>query len=235
MIAAGLCMMGGCFAQDAAGAAVETYWPAHAVTLEDRALSITDYDTGPPMPFWVPGVRAGSLAENVTWKATGAIGFYWGIWSRLSGVFYEDALFTCFSHSGDWIDGVGQTQGPMCYAIYSGNRTGNDSLGIAAETRTSEMHADFVRLAADYDGLRLVSNYGESYAAFPDRRRPSVNTGGYRISISANNQRADVVAYWWMNDQLPKSERWYFMVQPMCSLAGESAFFTHGFDILTEL
>ena len=31
MIAAGLCMMGGCFAQDENGFATETYWHAHSV------------------------------------------------------------------------------------------------------------------------------------------------------------------------------------------------------------
>lgn len=36
MIASGLCMMGGCFAQDAASQTVESYWPAETVDITDN-------------------------------------------------------------------------------------------------------------------------------------------------------------------------------------------------------
>lgn len=43
MIAAGLCMMGGCFAQDENGSATETYWHAHSVKAKDLVLFSTPF------------------------------------------------------------------------------------------------------------------------------------------------------------------------------------------------
>lgn len=43
MIAAGLCMMGGCFAQDENGSAAETYWHAHSVKAKDLVLFSTPF------------------------------------------------------------------------------------------------------------------------------------------------------------------------------------------------
>ena len=42
----------------------------------------------------------------------------------------------------------------------------------------------------------------------------------------------DVVSYWWINDVVQKQ---FFVVQPMCAASGAAAFFTHGFNILTEI
>ena len=43
MIAAGLCMMGGCFAQDETTDAVDTYWPARSVPVPYTAASVGVY------------------------------------------------------------------------------------------------------------------------------------------------------------------------------------------------
>lgn len=47
MIAAGLCLMGGCFAQDDNGKAVDTYWPAisAAIPSSPESIAILQYDT----------------------------------------------------------------------------------------------------------------------------------------------------------------------------------------------
>ena len=47
MIAAGICLMGGCFAQDDNGKAVDTYWPAisAAIPYSPASIGIIEYDT----------------------------------------------------------------------------------------------------------------------------------------------------------------------------------------------
>jgi hypothetical protein len=50
MIAAGLCMMGGCFAQDSEGKAVDTYWPAISAAIPpgpSSTVAILQYDVVP--------------------------------------------------------------------------------------------------------------------------------------------------------------------------------------------
>lgn len=47
MIASGLCMMGGCFAQDAASQTVESYWPAETVDITDNKIVILERHTFP--------------------------------------------------------------------------------------------------------------------------------------------------------------------------------------------
>lgn len=50
MIAAGLCLMGGCFAQDNVGETVDTYWPAisAAIPTSPTSIAILQYDEVSP-------------------------------------------------------------------------------------------------------------------------------------------------------------------------------------------
>ena len=52
MIAAGLCMMGGCFAQDAATRTVEAYWASESVPIpySNGAVGIYEWTNLPPTP-----------------------------------------------------------------------------------------------------------------------------------------------------------------------------------------
>lgn len=52
------------------------------------------------------------------------------------------------------------------------------------------------------------------------------------MGISSVRKKFDVVSFWWENAIVQKR---YFMVQPMKSAQASSAFFIHGYDILTEI
>ena len=82
MIAAGLCLMGGCFAQDESSMAVDTYWPAHSVHVEDTTYILKPADASLTTPLFIDGIQYGGQAENVQAKRDNADTILgWGVWT----------------------------------------------------------------------------------------------------------------------------------------------------------
>lgn len=212
MIAAGLCMMGGCFAQDAATQAVETYWPAHSVAISSNLIMIKDYGDDLLLPVVAEGLRAGARAENIVSLATSPANvnfFAWGYW--VSTV--RDAMYV-------GIDG-GK---PYCRYI-----TDQQSSGPCLSL--SVWPIQWQELEVNRRGMLLRTEKEEAFLDFPsvDAQEESCP---WSIRINATSYSVDVVSYWWVNDVINKS---FFLVLPMCSPAGSCAFYTLGFNILTEL
>lgn len=209
MIAAGLCLMGGCFAQDAATRTVETYWPAHSVHLVDRVLIFKEYGPDLLMPFHAQGLLAGGCAENVLEPTVAAVHlFNWGDWR--DG--YGDAIYVGVSPSKAFISDVLPAPEPA-----------EVNFPISYPVRTFQVSVNSL-------GCALFSEQGETYRKFTDELYPYRKE--WKIRVSCLGSECDFVSYWWINEEIQKQ---YFMSQPMCSVAGDSAFFTHGFNILTEL
>ena len=214
MIAAGLCMMGGCFAQDETGLTMASYWPAHSVHVDHRTYIIKDFADDLLLPFWRSGMRAGGRLENVTWNTDdngGSNILNWGRWEA------DSRDFLTLASTRNAIIGA------VIYAVCG------DNIKIIG-FNSGEPKVDYMELSAADDVFYLDSPFGSSNAVAAGY--PSVNNGPWQIRIKAGNNACDVVSFWWINDEFHKQ---YFMVQPMCSAQGETAFYTHGFDILTEL
>ena len=223
MIATGLCLMGGCFAQDAASQVVDTYWPAHSVRVDHETLVLKTYGTDLLLPFWTAGLRAGGRLENVSWNEAdngGSNILNWGEWGTAASP-YEvvDALFLGTEYQG-------QQFGAISYAVCSKN--GNRTI-ICKNDGNGNNFIDYMEVYATDDKFYLKSSMGDGNAVV--REWPSSFTTPWRIRIKGEKNSFDVASFWWYNNL----KEGYFMVQPMCSVSGEPAFFTHGYNILTEL
>lgn len=214
MIAAGLCMMGGCFAQDASTQTVETYWPAHSVRVEQKTIVLKAASRDLLLPFWAEGMKAGGRLENANSSKGGNV-LAWGTWDNSN----RDAVYF----------GTTATQ-PVCSLVYDAE----DGSLQRKELLSSEPGPlyKWMEVVLSYEsGVVFTTPSQTQTLLFPGGRSPYLTA--WRIRIMAENfTYVDVVSFWWMNDIVQKQ---YFMAQPMCSVAGESAFFTHGFNILTEL
>lgn len=79
MIASGLCIMGGCFAQGADGSAADTYWPAHSVHVYSAAVFSTPHRM---VSVLSPDYCLFGRIENASRTNTAQRGqtLYWGSW-----------------------------------------------------------------------------------------------------------------------------------------------------------
>lgn len=205
-------MMGGCFAQDAGSQAVETYWPAHSVYV-DKTVVIKDLEYDLTTPFWrTEGLRAGGRVENVIWTEKGYI-LSWGNW--VTG--FADALY--MGTTGAWNQAA---EGAVVYGVGESGETTQVAFSL-------DSPLDFIEVAISNLNFTLSCSAGSKTA-----KVDSVGTAesrSWRIQIKAEKQASDVVSYYW-EDAVRKL---FFAVQPMCSVNGFSAFYTHGYNILTEI
>lgn len=212
MIAAGLCMMGGCFAQDAGSQAVETYWPAHSVYV-DKSVVIKDYAYDLTTPFWrTEGLRAGARVENVIWTEKGNI-LSWGNW--VTG--FADALY--MGTAGAWDKAA---EGAVAYGVGESGETAQVAFSLNSPL-------DFIEVAISNLNFTLSCSAGSKTAKVDSVGTAESRT--WRIGIRAEKQAYNLVSYYW-EDAVRKL---FFAVQPMCAVNGFSAFYTHGYNILTEI
>lgn len=213
-------MMGGCFAQDEKGQTVASYWPAHSVHVDHTTYIIKDYADDLLLPFWTDGVRAGGRLENVTWNADdrgGANILNWGRWDSLS----DDFLVLGSTYNQYDAVYIGAVSYAVC--LFNESRT---VLGLEC----NENRVDYMEVSACDDSFFLASSLGSLNAVV--KGYPSDDTSPWRIRVRSDYNACDVVSFWWINDEYHHK---YFMVQPMRSAHEESAFYTHGYDILTEV
>lgn len=223
MIASGLCMMGGCFAQDATSAAVETYWPAHAVHMENYTVIIKPYAADLRLPFWVEGVRCGGRLENVK-DSNPTNHLNWGEWGSATGTSINDALFLGSLGSVDGYNN--QKTGAVAYYVSASSAIA----GVFFDSSYDEVY-EWMSVKAENSQFSLSCPLGHKFRTVSPY--PASRDGMWQIRIKVEQGNGfDVVSYWWANDIVQKR---YFVVQPMCSVDGFSAFYTHGYNILTEL
>lgn len=221
MIAAGLCMMGGCFAQDTDSQTVETYWPAHSVRVDHSTYILKDYDATLTLPLLTSDVYLGGRLENIVLldSDNGGHNFLnWGIWNTT----VMDACYFGTNHqsqrgAGVWFATYAPTS-PSQYIIQNEFVNG-DANGM-----------NFMELSVSRELSIIKSSLGSR--TFSLRINQKEYTSMFRIVIESIRASYDVVAYWWYRKNSGLN---YFMVQPMQSVAGQVAFFTHRFNILTEL
>lgn len=218
MIATGLCTMGGCFAQDVTFAAVETYWPAHSVRIDHKIYILKEYGDDLTLPLLVDGVKLGGRIENVTLLPgdNGGGNFLnWGIWGVTNGVQSNDAVYLGTKY---------KSQGAFAWFI-----AGSDELRVGYDNQTD--HIGYMEIvASSEEGAFFTSSLGDAYARLCMNR--DLYTERRRIFISASKGAFDVVYQRWSNHLVQKR---YYLVQPMKTDAGDSAFFIHGYDILAEI
>ncbi|MBR5195093.1 MAG: hypothetical protein IKW48_03010 [Akkermansia sp.] len=212
MIAAGLCLMGGCFAQDSTSKTVDTYWPAHAVTITNKTLVLKQAAADLPLPFWTSGVHAGGRIENVSITGDASNILNWGNWGSVVDAYYM----------GTKANGaIGRA---AAYSVTKGEKTTEIAIGDGSET-----FVDYIETYVLEDRFLIESSLGNAEAQV--KGWPTADAATWPIRIKGNGHVCDVVSFWWYNDL----NHLYFMAQPMCSAGGERAFYTHGYSILTEL
>ena len=210
MIAAGLCLMGGCFAQDESSAAVDTYWPAHSVHVEGVDYTLLAADGSLTTPFYADGIRYGGIAENVQALRDSADTIMgWGVWTM--SVF--DALYLgCRYKKPHFFIKHPDDQ--------SSTLTINENPGNVV---------DCMYMQGDRESVMLGAAGVEKRMSLPKANTTGVNNCSVRLKGSFHTW--DVVSYWFSD---PVRGR-YFMAQPLCSVNGDEAVFLHGFNTLTEI
>lgn len=221
MIATGLCLMGGCFAQDDASQVVETYWPAHAVRVDHETIVLKPYGDDLLLPFWTMGVRAGGRLENVSSNESdkgGANILNWGEWGpNFTSYEVNDAFYLATNFEN-------RIFGALVYAVCASSQS-----RTWAGVESAERFINYMEAYAADNKMCVNSSLGSGEADVAGW--PSSFDTPWQIRIKGQSNTCDVVSFWWYNDL----QRGYFMVQPMRSVHGDPAFFTHGYDILTEL
>lgn len=220
MIAAGLCLMGGCFAQDSSAQAVETYWPAHSLHMQQGDVYTFSGLAGVRHPFWSENMRAGAIAENVAWTVSEpSYIFLYGTWN---GSVQDAAYF------GPGVAGL----------LNAGYSPGSAVIGILSidgrETRVYsvvESASPVARIQADFKGNEVTVST-ENASQTKAMGGYSSYSIGFNIKFQSADCECDMRIYWWRNDE---AQQRFFMVQPLKTPAGNSAFFIHGHDILTEI
>ena len=210
-------MMGGCFAQDADSQVVGTYWPAHSVRVDHTTLILKEKSSDLLHPFWTEGMRAGGRIENVSWRESDGNGsniLNWGTWE----VGIVDAMYlgtTVDTYVGPSLYGVCNQQNPKQLVAFP----------------SEERFFEYAEAYAADNYCTMDSSLGSGRTEMPNW--PSKYYSQHmQIRIKGESTSSDIVSCWYCNDVWPRQ---FYMVQPMCSVAGDKAFFTHGFDILTEL
>lgn len=195
MIAAGLCMMGGCFAQDENGSAAETYWHAHSVS----PLSLVNFSTAFPV-FPLVG-KAGSLfarLENVKRVSNNGQVVFWGRW---------EGTYTCFMY-------LGCTDGAYIHLEHATQTLITMRAGGAQPVPWAELHCL-------NDKLILNSSYGRHERDLSALSLFEAGDSYWSPRIQNAYGAADVVAY---AANMP-DEACRFCIQPMRSASGATAFF----------
>ncbi len=200
--------MGGCFAQDYTSAAVETYWPAHSVCIDNETIVIKSGEEDLTLPFWrYSGLHAGFYAERLSMSDDRAL-LTFGMWV----VQACDYLWIGPATNAIVVYGAGRSQ--VRNALQKSISSPVDYMRVGVS------NCDFTLELPDYTGAATMGELGTS-----NRKDP------FYIRIIGEGKQLDMVAYWWCDDV----RRLYFMAQPMASVARTSAIFTHGYNILTEL
>lgn len=219
MIAAGLCMMGGCFAQDASSRAVDTYWPTHSVHVEQKIVRFLNPSEYFCCPCIAETMRAGARVENIYWNTqTENLGLLsWGYWGVLDGTSYEDAAYL----SLNWI--TAGKKGPLFVALqFPVNNQIPTNVPISSPVAYTEVQIEGLN-------VDMQTNLGNSHGAIvlgESSKTP------WELRIRADRSAAfDVVSYWWYDE----GNTLYFMIQPLRAIGGEYAFFMHGFNKLFEI
>lgn len=212
MIAAGLCLMGGCFAQDESSQVVETYWPAHSVRMEGRDVMFQPGDL--TTPIWrEEGLYIETRVENLSWTGGGII-FSFGVWQGNN--LTNDALYICTKHDS-YI-------GPQAFSLGRSLYPGLRRLLVDTPSPIDYMHvvAHNLDFSLDIPGHYLTARASELGT---DRPAP------FTVNVRGSNNAFDFVVSGWCDDV----RGMYYMNQPLLSVSRAEAIFTHGFNILTEL
>lgn len=214
MIAAGLCLMGGCFAQDESSQVVETYWPAHSVRMEGRDVVIMPEQNGYlTTPIWrEEGLYIEARMENVSWTSGGVI-FSAGVWKGAGGT--NDAFYMATKHDSHI--------GPQAFSLGRSINSGVRRLIVDVPSPIDYMHgvAHNLDFSLDVPGHHLTAQaeLGTDKAA------------SFSIILRGASNAHDFVVSGWCDDV----RGMYYMNQPMVSVSQADAVFTHGLNILTEL
>ncbi len=214
MIAAGLCLMGGCFAQDESSQVVETYWPAHSVRVNGRDVVIKpDTDGDLTTPIWrEEGLYIEAKVENLSWTAGGII-MSFGVWK--GGGQANDALYMATAHDGHI--------GPQAFSLGRSLNSGLRRLIVDVPYPVDYMHV----VAHNLDfSLDVPGHYLTARAELGTDK-----TSTFSINLRGANNAFDFVVSGWCDDV----RGMYYMNQPLLSVSHAEAVFTHGFNILTEL
>lgn len=218
MIAGGLCMMGGCFAQDSSARAVDTYWPAHSLHMEKGDVYVFRGLPRVTLPFWNENMRAGAIAENVSWSVEEP--GYFSSFGRWEGSF-TDALYFGPSVAGGAT--YGYAPGAMALGIYLSNKYRVYNV-IESASPVAKMQLDVK--GKEFTVSTENASQTKAILYYPTQAAPAF------IKFQSPNFECDMVIYWWRNDVVQQR---FFMVQPLKTPVGASAFFIHGYDILTEI
>lgn len=210
MIAAGLCLMGGCFAQDESSMAVDTYWPAHSVHVEGVDYTLKAADGSLTTPFYADGIRYGGIAENVQALRDNADTIMgWGVWN---GTVFDALYFGCrYKKPHVFIEHPDDKSSALTITEYPGDVV------------------DCMYMQGDRASVMLGAAGVEKRMSLPKANTTGVHS--YSVRLKGSFHTWDVVSYWFSD---PVRGR-YFMVQPLCSVNGDKAVFLHGFNTLTEI
>ena len=197
MIASGLCMMGGCFAQDTSSAAVETYWHAHAIAPSTTHLFSTPLEMVSVIA--APYFAFGRLenAKNINSAQSGQV-LFWGAWD---GSPRETLL-------------LGVKGGAFATLQSLINGVHNLSLSAAEPIAWDE-------LLFEKGTLWLSSPAGSTQKDCSSFQTFEPAGWSWYARISGTYAKAHVAAYAAQSSQAG----WRFLIQPMLSASGASAFF----------
>lgn len=195
MIAAGLCMMGGCFAQDENGSAAETYWPAHSVS----PLSLVNFSTAfPVFPLVGKAGRLFARLENVKWVRNNGQVVFWGAW---------ESTYLCFMY-------LGCVDGPYIHLEHKPQTQIKLSINANQPLPWEE-------LQYQDNKLTLNSSYGRREQDLSALSSFDAVDLYWNARIQNAYGSADVVAYAGNMPDAPCR----FCIQPMRSASGATAFF----------
>lgn len=214
MIAAGLCLMGGCFAQDESSQVVETYWPAHSVRVDNRNVVLKPAADDLTTPIWrEEGLYIEARVENLSWTSGGYL-LSFGDWQ--GNGYVNDALYLSTGHD--------KYIGPQAYSVGRSRTSGIRRVIADVPSPVDYMHVVVHNLDFSMD-------IPEHYLTTRASELGTDKTGPFAISLSGQNKAFDFVVSGWCDDV----RGMYYMNQPLLSVSHAEAVFTHGFNILTEL
>ena len=190
--------------------AVDTYWPAHSVHVEDTTYILKPADASLTTPLFIDGIQYGGQAENVQAKRDNADTILgWGVWT--TSVF--DAVYL----------GCAQKK-PHAFIKHPDSQS--QSLTIREYPGS---FVDSMYMRGDRETLTLGAGGVEKSMILPAADTSTVNA--WSVRLRGEFDTWDMVSYWFL---APMRGR-YFMAQPLCSVYGDEAVFLHGYNILTEI
>lgn len=188
-------MMGGCFAMNEAGAAVETYWHAHAVRPSGAINFATPF---PIVSFINKPIRFFGRLENHQWISQDGQVLYWGAWTASYNV--------CF---------LGGTNSDARAILQRNNPYVSKSVTIPQSAPIPWEEFTF-----SDNIMSLLSNAGSKSHDFS--YIPVITGSGvWNARIPTLYAQADVCAYTGYSQE----GGYQFNIQPMCSPSGATAFF----------